>query len=447
MMAPRTRLLLMTAIVAIPLITLAGMGLSVSPMALVTVLALALLVLGDALMTQGRARQYGADLPDVIRMTKDRESTIPIRLAQAEGGGRLRVGLRFPAVFEVDSDAREVQLPEGETMSTITWACTPLRRGNYVLDTVYVETSSPLGFWASRAEVSTRCEIRVYPNLREERRDLAALFLHRGSFGLHVQRQIGKGREFDQLRDYIPGDSFDDIHWKATARRGQPITKVYRIERTQEIYVVIDASRLSARRPPERTQTAAGHTSHLERFLTAALVLGLAAEKQGDHFGVAVFDDRVRQFVRAGSGTAHYGICRDAIYRTEPRLVNPDYRELASFLRQRLRRRALLIVLTNLDDPVLSEDYTRAAELLGRRHLVLTGMMTPPQARPLFHDTDVETPEDIYRDLAGHFQWHDLRELERVLHRHGVTFTLIENERLCVELVSRYINIKQRQLL
>src|SRR5204863_1117351 len=92
-----------------------------------------------------------------------------------------------------------------------------------------------------------RSEIRVYPNLLNERKNLAALFLHRGSFGMHAQRQIGKGRDFEKLREYIPGDSYDEVHWKATAKRGRPVTKIFQIERTQEVYVIIDASRLSAR--------------------------------------------------------------------------------------------------------------------------------------------------------------------------------------------------------
>jgi len=90
-------------------------------------------------------------------------------------------------------------------------------------------------------------EIRVYPNLHPERRNLAGLFLNRGAFGIHAQRQVGKGRDFEKLREYIPGDSYDEIHWKATAKRGHPVTKVFQVERTQEIVVVIDSSRLSAK--------------------------------------------------------------------------------------------------------------------------------------------------------------------------------------------------------
>src|SRR5207249_6090507 len=92
------------------------------------------------------------------------------------------------------------------------------------------------------------------PNLFSERKQLVALFLNRGTFGLHAQRQIGKGRDFEKLREYIPGDSFDEIHWKASAKRGRPVTKVFQIERTQEVYVIIDASRLSARSVESRGQ-------------------------------------------------------------------------------------------------------------------------------------------------------------------------------------------------
>jgi hypothetical protein len=132
---------------------------------------------------------------------------------------------------------------------------------------------------------------------------------------------LGKGREFEKLREYVPGDGYDEVHWKATARRGKPITKVFQIEKTQEIYVVIDASRLSAREPvpgskfqipglaeedvhPETWNVERG-TSTLERYITAALMLGLAAEKQGDLFGLITFTDKVQKFVRAKNGKAH----------------------------------------------------------------------------------------------------------------------------------------------
>ncbi|HMC26476.1 MAG TPA: DUF58 domain-containing protein, partial [Verrucomicrobiae bacterium] len=338
--------------------------------------------------------------------------------------------------------------------SKLDWPFTGRCRGNFHVTHAYVEPPSALGFWAFRAGFPLECQIRIYPNLLTERKNLAALFLNRGTFGLHAQRQVGKGRDFEKLREYIPGDSYDEIHWKATAKRGHPVTKVFQIERTQEIYVLIDASRLSARTiSATQSDGSRGRSPSqsgapiLERYITAALVLGLAAERQGDLFGLLTFSDKVESFVRARNGKAHYHACRDAIYALEPRSVTPDYDELASFVRLRLRRRALLLVLTALDDPVLAESFVRNMDLLCRQHLVLVNMIKPGGVDPLFSHTEVRTQDDLYDELRGHLQWHNLRELQKVLQRRGVDFSLLENERLSADLVTRYLNVKRRQLL
>jgi uncharacterized protein (DUF58 family) len=278
-------------------------------------------------------------------------------------------------------------------------------------------------------------------------------------FGMHAQRQVGQGREFEKLRDYAHGDSFDQVHWKATARRGKPVTKVFQIERTQEVYVVIDASRLSARTVGKKAPVSATTLPQpaiegvdftptaLERFVTAALVLGLAAEKQGDLFGLITFSDQVERFLRARNGTAHFSACRDALFALQPKIVSPDFDELCTFLRLRLRRRALLVFLTALDDPALAEGFVQKIDLVRRQHLVLVNMLQPPEAVPLFSNADVQSTDDLYRHLGGHLQWRRLRELGKVLQRRGVRFSLLPDERLGVELVSQYLAVKQRQLL
>ena len=195
-----------------------------------------------------------------------------------------------------------------------------------------------------------------------------------------------------------------------------------------------------------------------------ALILGAVAARQGDLFGVVSFSDRVDRFVRAGGGKAHYGACRDALYALQPRIVSPDFAEVFSFLRTSLRRRALLVFLTNLDDPILAETFAENAPLLVRQHLVLVNMIRPPGVGPVFSQP-VSTArsgreeagaggapapaglEEIYHHLAGHLQWHRLRELERHLGHRGVRFRLLDNEAFCPEIVSQYIGVKQRQLL
>jgi uncharacterized protein (DUF58 family) len=477
MIVPRNRLLLWVSVIVLPFAFLGAVEPGAAALSIIAIGGLGLLVLADAIGSRTSLAGIGIALPDVARMSRDRPAKLDIRIRNEHQKSRnLRLALALPREIQSPQEELAVVLPKDSEWSRLTWPCRPIKRGNYKLHTARVEANSPLGFWAVRKNLPTPSQIRVYPNLLNERKSLAALFLHRGSFGMHAQRQIGKGRDFEKLREYIPGDSYDEVHWKATAKRGRPVTKIFQIERTQEVYVVIDASRLSARpvensrlqvatspkaaavasqlatfnlQPATAEQPATDEvaTTTLERFVTAALVLGLAAEQQGDLFGLLTFTNKVETFVRAKNGKAHFSACRDALYTLQPQIVTPDYDEVFTFIRLRLRRRALLIVLTSLDDSMLAASFVKNMDLIQRQHLVLVNMLQPPGIAPVFSNPNLTSVDDLYQHLGGHLLWHNLRELEKVLHRRGVRFSLLKNERLSAELVSQYLNVKQRQLI
>jgi uncharacterized protein (DUF58 family) len=458
MILPRSKLLFWVAAVVLPFALLGAVVPGAMGISLALIGALVIIVIADAAMSGRSLAGIGVELPKVARMSKDREGKLEVRIRNERQLQRmLHVALPFPREIPPVAEQIDILLPAQSEWSRMVWSCTPGKRGNYRLRSAYIEGSSPLGFWAVRNAVKVECEIRVYPNLMSDRKNLAALFLNRGAFGLHAQRQIGKGRDFEKLREYVPGDGYDEIHWKATARRGKPITKVFQIEKTQEVYVIVDASRLSAREVSSKLAKGAGPTagsldvepgtSILERYVTAALVLGLAAEQQGDLFGLLTFSDKVEKFVRAKNGQAHYSACRDALYTLEPKIATPDFDELCTFIRLRLRRRALLLFLTSLDDPALAESFVRNMELIRRQHVVLVNMLQPPGATAMFTNPNIATVDDLYQHLGGHLLWQKLRELGKVLQRRGVQFSLLQNERLSAELVSQYLSVKQRQLL
>ena len=463
MIVPSFRLLLWFAIIALPFSVLGAVYPNALGISVALISALLVVILLDAALSFAQLDAIVVELPDLIRVSKDRPATLTVNIIKPVAVAlRLRLGLALPRELVSPNEDVTVSLASEVETSQIAWTFTPNRRGNFRLTTAFLETSSRLGLWAIRRAAPVRCEIRVYPNLIAERKHLAALFLNRGAFGLHAQRQVGKGPDFEKLREYAPGDGFDEIHWKATARRGHPVTKVFQIERTQEVYVILDASRLSGRRivPGSKLQVSSSaaqaqletcnpqlETSALERFITAALILGQAAEQQGDLFGLITFTDQVKTFLRAKNGKGHYAACRDAIYTLEPENVTPDFDEISAFVRTRLRRRALLIFLTSLEDPVLAESFTRNMSLLAGQHLVLVNMLKPDGANPLFSSPDASTVDDLYRHLGGHLQRHDLRQLEKVLQRRGVHFSLLEHERLARELVTQYLGVKRRQLL
>jgi len=462
-LVPRTRLLLLTGVVLVPFGGLAAMAPDAAGLSFAMMGVFIALVLMDAVLAFGSLDGIGVELPKVTRLSKDRPADLEVLVKNPDwksGQREVRLGLPLPRQLATPQEDVHALLPAKAAASRLKWPCVPVRRGSFRIARCHLEGGSPLGLWGVRQAAPVDAEVRVYPNLMTERSTVAALFLRRGGFGAHAQRQLGKGREFEKLRDYVPGDGFDEIHWKATAKRGRPITKVFQIERTQEVYVIIDASRLSARQEFQRNAKSGGsssaqhethnpkpETSVLERYLTAALVLGIAAEQQGDLFGLLTFSDRVHKFIRAKNGRDHYSACRDAIYTLQPQLVSPDFEEVASFIRVRLRRRALLVFLTALDDPLLAEQFTRGLDLFSRQHLVLVNMMQPPGAQPLFSGAGVESLDDVYQRLGGHVLWHNLRELDKTLQRRGVQFTMLDDERLCAQLVTNYLTVKRRQLI
>ncbi|MCX8157539.1 MAG: DUF58 domain-containing protein [Verrucomicrobiae bacterium] len=454
MIVPAPRLLKTVALAGLPLSLLAAAAPHWTGLCLLAGLLLAVIFLLDAWRAPRAAHHLEILAPPLLRLAKDRPSPLQIRLRHAAPlPQRVRLALPWPPEILASPDEFSLLLPPGAAWSLARGTLRSPRRGRYTLDWAGLETDSPWGFWWVRRKQPLRLEIRVYPSLDRERSALSSLFLRRGISGVHAVRQVGKGREFELLREYLPGDSYEDIHWKATARRARPITKVYQIEKTQEIYVLLDASRLSGR-PAARSLTTpadspdpASLETAFERYVTAALVLGLAAEQQGDHFGFLSFSDKIERFVRARSGRHHYQTCRDALYTLMPQEVAPDFDEVATFLRLRLRRRALLIFLTSLEDPLLAESFSRHLDMLCRQHLLLVAMLQPPLARPLFSSPHVNHLDDLYLHLAGHLQWWKLQELERSLARRGVRLVMLPHEELSAGLVSQYLAIKRRQLL
>lgn len=444
MIVPRARLLICVGAILLPLAALGAVAPATTALSAVIVAALLAIAVVDAFRSHEAFGGIRIELPEMVRLQKDRPGTFSARIHHESPAERLlRIGFAFPDEIVSEPEDRFVLLPANCPVSQLEWPVTADRRGRYVLEEVYLESISPLGLWAARTSRPARMELRVYPNLFAERKNVAALFLHRRQIGIHAQRMAGQGREFEKLREYVPGDSYDEIHWKASAKRGRPVTKVFQIERTQEVYVLVDASRLAAR---ELTVDNV-RTTVLERFVTGALLLGVAAEQQGDQFGLITFSDRVLSFVRARSGQAHFAACRDRLYGLQPQAVTPDFDEVCAFVRLRLRRRALLIFLTALDDPMLAENFTSATGLISRQHLIIADMLRPFGAHPLFSGEAVSNIDDLYRQLGGHLQWKSLRELENVLRRRGVRMAQLDPARVSAELVAQHAGIKRQQLL
>ena len=432
MITPSTRLLLLTAIFVVPTATIAGFVPAAASACVAILVALAAIAIVDAVRAVRLLQSIKARAPQILRLTKNVAAAVPITFENRSTDLLpLRLWGRPPGL------PLSYSVPAGN--SRLDYPVTVATRGDHPFSQLYLETPSPLGLWLARDVRPLDCTLRVYPNLRD--RATAALFLRTADLGVRLHRQVGKGREFDNLRHYLPGDSFEDIHWKATARRGFPTVKLYSVEHSQEIYAVVDSSRLSAR------------DGILEAYVDAALHLALVAQRQGDRFGLVTFSDRTHKFVRAANGMDHFRLCREAIYNLQAQRVSPDFRDVFTSLQVNLRRRSLLVFFTSLDDALLAETFEREVGLLARRHLVRVNVMQTPGLKPLFSGDaprDIEALQDIdalYAGLAGQMVSNRMRELKIALQNRGVRMQIVDSGRIKAQVTSQYLDVKRRQAL
>jgi uncharacterized protein (DUF58 family) len=438
MMVPCTRLIALVAAAGGTLALAAAVFPPATPLAIAIAAMLAAVAAWDGFAVVRAARGLSVSAPVLLRAVRGRVTTVPLTLANRKERVRsVQLALQLPPEFtstEETIDCGPVLEPGSQIALSAELRCA--RRGEYEINLCAVRTESRLALWAVQSLLPLATIVRVYPDLLAD--PTAAEFLHRRNAGARAMRHAGKGREFEKLREYLSGDAWDEIDWKATARRGKPVVRVFQIERTQEIYVALDASRLSGR--------PAGDEFTLERYVHAALAMALAAEEQGDRLGLITFSDRVHGFVRANKGKAHFKTCREAIYKLQPRAVEPDFGEFFAFLATRLTRRALVIVLTALDDPLAGENFSHHVSVASRRHLVIAGMPAPEGARPLF-EAPVKDIDDVYEGLSGHLRWRQLAELKKSCEHKGVALHLLAPQQLTGQLAGIYLDVKRRQRL
>jgi uncharacterized protein (DUF58 family) len=342
----------------------------------------------------------------------------------------------------------DFSLKTGEEPARCRQEIIPLERGVFRIEAVRMMVRSPMGLWRWVGDLSTEGEIRVFANSRKEQRNMGALWAQ-GLSGLHLQSAVGKGREVDKLREYVHGDGIEDIHWKATARHGHPITKVYRIERSQDIYLVMDTSRFARRTIAHITVPEVDlrlPVSLLERSIVTADILAMIATRQGDRVGLVGFSRKADLFVKPGTGSEHLSRCRRALLDLSADESTIDYQELFQYLAMHIHRRALFLFMTDLDDPAAAEAFTRNLRFMTSRHIVVCICPLPPDVGPLFQ-RPVSTDHEIYGALSGGLRWKSIQLRKRELRAQGADLVTVSYDDMPSETIRAYMATRRRQLV
>ena len=327
----------------------------------------------------------------------------------------------------------DVTLPPGATRFAST-SLHPARRGRFEPTDVVVRVDGPMGLMARQRTRQQRGELRVLPPFRSRKQvELRVQRAQLLEIGLRTARGSGGGTEFDALRDYTVDDDVRRIDWAATARAARPIVRTYRAERNQQVLVLVDNGRVMAGQ--------VGGVPRAEWAIDAAMGLTSAATALGDRCGLVSFDRDVHDVVPPAGGTAQLERVTAALFDLEPQLVESDYAGAFAATVARFRRRALLVLLTELAEEAMTQTLVPALPLLLSRHLVIVASASDPDVRA-WADAPPRASPDAYRMAAAVTALERRSRAAALLRNLGANVIDAPPDALAARLVDAYIGLK-----
>ncbi|MBC7910882.1 MAG: DUF58 domain-containing protein [Pyrinomonadaceae bacterium] len=345
----------------------------------------------------------------------------------------------FPHLLKL-SGMREGRVRvEAQSSAALVYSLKPPKRGRFEFGQIAVRYLSRLGLVWREARVGSAVAVKVYPNMRRAREAELKALGARSLVAAHRRSSWrGEGREFESLRDYVRGDELRHISWSATARRGKLVTRQYQIERDQTILIALDAGRLMTARIEQETK--------LDSAVHATLALMSAAARGGDNAGIVVFGRRIKSYLPPKRGGEHMDAALEALHAVEPEMIEPSYARAFEFIAANCKRRALVIVLTDLVDEEGSRDLLTSLKILRPRHLPLVVTIADRDLKAAVRDVP-ETVPDLFTQSVAEEIIHQREAALRLVEAQGGLALDVTAAALAPALLETYIRVKERGLL
>ncbi|MGA2909948.1 MAG: DUF58 domain-containing protein [Terracidiphilus sp.] len=331
--------------------------------------------------------------------------------------------------------------------ATLRYKIKPRERGDVRAGQVYIRYASPLGLVERWAMAPLEQPVRVYPALRQG--EDQEIFLARGrqiDLQLRRARERGLGRDFESLREYLEGDDLRDVCWTATARRGQLITRRYQTERSQAVWIVLDAGRLLRGRILSDDETERRGHSKLDYACSTAVALAQLALFSGDRVGLLVYGQNVQQRVLPGRGHAHLRQIVEALAQARAELSEADHLRATATLNRWQPRRALILWITDLAETAMRPEVIDGAMQLLRRHVLLFVAMAQPDVVAIANARP-KNVEEMFRATAAQ-ELTTRRELLLARLRDQGALTLdLDPAQLTSAVLNQYLRVKERAMV
>ena len=312
----------------------------------------------------------------------------------------------------------------------------PTTRGEYEFHDINVFVHGPLKLVKRRYIFPEGKTVKVYPSYIQMRRyRLLAVSNRLQEAGVKPIRKLGHSLEFEQIKEYVRGDDYRTINWKATARKDGLMVNNYTDERSQQIYCLINKGRVM--KMPFDGMTL------LDYAINASLVLSNVALVKQDKAGLITFAENLDTFLQADKKSTQMNHVLEALYRQQTRFLEPDYEKLFSVIRNRITQRSLLVLFTNFESLESLQREMPALKKIARYHLLLIVFFENTELKAIM-DKKAASIEDIYiKTIAEKFAY-EKRLMVKELQMNGIPSILTVPENLTVNTVNKYLELKTR---
>ncbi len=350
----------------------------------------------------------------------------------------LKVVDEIPFQFQVRNVLFTLQLMPGMVKSLV-YELRPTQRGEYQFGKTNVYVQSVLGLLMRRYTFGIDKTVAVYPSyIQMNRYELMAISNRLHELGVKKIRRMGHNIEFEQIRQYVLGDDYRTINWKATARKGDLMVNQYQDEKSQEVYSIIDKGRVM--------KMPFNHMSLLDYAINATLVISNIAIKKGDKAGMITFSNSIDSIIPAGNRGRQMQDIIDRLYKESTQFLESDYEKLYVTVRRKLNRRSLILLYTNFETLSALKRQLPYLRRIAHQHLLVVIFFENTELQHIIH-TPTSTVEKVYQKTIAEKFVFEKKLIVKELQSHGIYSILTPPEMLTVNTINKYLELKSRGLI
>ncbi len=367
--------------------------------------------------------------PNTVKLFVENQSSLLLKLSIAD---------ELPVQFQQRDFEIKISLAPGAAYLAEN-KFTPLTRGVYHFGNLNVFVSTRLGLVERRLIFEQPQAVDVYPSILQMKQyELRAMHHIAHDTGIKKMRRIGHSYEFEQIKNYVPGDDFRSINWKASSRRATLMVNQYEDERSQQVYCIVDKSRVM-RMPFEGL-------SLMDYAINTSLAISNIILKKQDKAGLLTFSDVMGATIKAERDSGQLNRILESLYREKERPVESNYELLYEAVRRLIGARSLLILFSNFESSYALDRALPTLRRLSRAHLLVVVFFENTEIRKLANET-VQTTADVYRQTVARQFLQDKKEMVTRLRQYGIQAVLTKPQDLTLNTINKYLELKSRGLI